>query len=115
MARRGGQWMPCPAGQLRSLADKLRRRRRRRRFLHLAGVAAIAAGGIISWRFGSGLAPELPDPGEPAVDGIACAQVMERAEAYAKGQLSETVRDQIRRHLSQCSSCRSFFEARGLL
>lgn len=118
MARRGrAQWEPCHPGEFSRLAKKLRHRRQRRLFLGAAGALAVtaAAGGVLALWFGRGAA-HRPGPGKPGeffYAGISCTDVKAQADAYGKGEVTPTARDQIRKHLEQCVSCTNFYKAKG--
>jgi anti-sigma factor RsiW len=109
MARRSpDEWVLCPPGELERLAERLRRRRRRRVFLRTAtAVAVVAAGGGLSAWLSLGPARE------PSYGGITCTRVQALAGAYARGELSATVREQVRQHLAQCPRCAARFQALG--
>lgn len=103
------EWVPCPPGELDRLANKLRGRRQRRVFLRTAGVVATiaaAGGGLSLW-----LVPGIS--GERSFGGLTCTEVQQLAEAYGKGKLDESLRAQVRLHVSQCPQCGPHFKAMG--
>ncbi len=104
------QRSPCPLGTFAELSRRLRRRRQRRHFLRSAVTVTtvVAAGGGLAWLFGS------HGSRETEAGGIPCTEVLSLAAAYAKGELSASVREQVRRHIAWCPQCGPKFRAMGL-
>ena len=96
-------WTRCEPREITNLARRLRARRRRR----VGGAAALiglsAAVLLAVWLY------PRRDQG-PDFAGIPCERVMELADAYAAGQLSPQLQDQISRHIALCPHCRPMFE-----
>jgi predicted anti-sigma-YlaC factor YlaD len=103
-------WVPCPAGELERLSQRLRKRRQRRTFLRVAAASvAVAAtgGGLVVW-----LRPR--EPREFNFAGLTCTQVQNAAMAYAQNELDADMRDRVREHVAQCPRCRPLFERMGM-
>jgi hypothetical protein len=47
--------------------------------------------------------------------GISCSRVIALAPDYAAGKLSADLREQVRRHVSQCPHCKPQFRAMGIV
>jgi hypothetical protein len=100
-------WARCPSGEMQRLGVRLRERRQRRLFLRAtaAGVAAIGSGGLL-WFFWPA--------GNTRPGGLACAEVEQLVDAYAKGTLDQATRSKVRQHVAVCPRCGPRFRARGL-
>jgi hypothetical protein len=46
--------------------------------------------------------------------GIACSDVHRLKDAYAKNELEESVREQVRQHIVQCPRCGPWAKSMGL-
>src|SRR5262249_7538506 len=100
----------CPPGEFARLAQRLRQRRQRRFFLRaaVAAAAVVATGGGLSLWLGGRAT------GEPTPGGRTCAKGEKLAPPSARGELSATVRAQVRQHIAQCPRCGPRFRAMGL-
>jgi hypothetical protein len=57
---------------------------------------------------------QAPETDEPNFAGIPCTEVRRLADAYAKGQLDAGRREQVRRHVVQCTHCAALYRSMGL-
>ncbi len=95
-------WQPCPPGELKRMADRIRLRERRKALKKMgaAGAALLVAVG------GGYLAKEWFDqPREYHFGGIACSEVMPLLPDYRAGKLDELLRNQVSEHLDKCPNC----------
>lgn len=100
-------WSPCPPGEFERLGRKLRYRRRRRVFLRTVMAGAVTAtGGVTAWW--------LFAPVDQSFAGLTCSDVHRLVDAYAKHELEESVREQVRQHITQCPRCSPWAKSRGL-
>lgn len=102
------EWIPCPPGTLSAFAGR-EQSRQRRNFLIRAGstVGAIALATGAGW-----LAFRRNEmPTEPMFGGIACSRVRELAPQFMMAQLDDSVTQQIKTHLEQCTECRTLLES----
>lgn len=95
-------WSKAPPGEVAGLGQKLRLRRKRRLFLK---TAAVTAAGLLAAAGGAGLWWLVGRTREYDYGGITCSEVMDRARAYAMGQLQGADRDRVREHLARCPVC----------
>ena len=102
-----GPWSRCPRGEFERLGRKLRTRRQRRVFLRTAGACVVAAtGGGMAWWLRASV--------DMSFGGIACSDVHRLKDAYAKNELEESVREQVRQHIVQCPRCGPWAKSIGL-
>lgn len=113
---RRGKWVNCPEGEIAELGDRLRTRRRRRFLLQsvAGGAVTVLTGGLVFAWLRSSPRGATSASGDFDYAGIRCGRVKEKAGDYVSKALSDAVRDQIRLHLSQCSSCRAHYKAKGI-
>jgi hypothetical protein len=104
---RSHDWQPCPPGEFARLATRLRARRLQRVLTRGAGAVALAALLVAAWVL-------LRSEREYTYAGISCSRVMQLADAYGNGELDESLRDQIRRHVRDCAHCRPLYKKMGL-
>ncbi len=98
-------WVPCPGGELRQLAVRLRARRRTRALTRaatgavvvlLVGVAALAGLQWLGW------------DGVP--QAMSCRECKQHLAEYREGRVDDVLRRRIEHHLNQCGSCRRAYE-----
>ena len=97
-------WSPCEHGTLQSLSADLRaedRQRRVSRRTAVAGLVAVAAGGVLITERILNQEPEQ----------IACSAVHENAEDYAKGIADSELTERIDSHRKHCQSCDQFLRS----
>lgn len=108
---RGG-WESCPLGTFGHLAGKLQGRIRRRVFLKSAVVAVSAL--AVTGGVGALVWLQTRPPGEPTFAGLTCTQVINNAQSFACGELSQDMQEKMRSHLALCQNCRTRFQAMGI-
>lgn len=102
-------WEACPPGEFSRLAARLRARHRRRDAFR--GALSLAVALFV----GSVLYQSWSRSREYHFAGISCSRVMALAPDYAMGKLGAELRDQVRRHVSQCPHCRPLFRKMGIV
>lgn len=102
-------WVNCPPGELRRLANRLRGRRQRRAVLK--AVVAAAAGSVALG--GAGWYWFRP-PRDYEYAGITCTRVAELVPVYRAGTLPADLRRQVDLHVAECPHCRPRFRDMGL-
>lgn len=104
------EWVQCPPGELSRLATRLRGRRQRRIVVQTSALVllvAVGLGGLVLW-------PRPQGTGDYNYAGIMCSRVMQLADAYAAGELTTELREQVRQHVAQCPNCGPKFKEMGL-
>lgn len=102
-------WKACPAGEFARLATRLRGRRRRRDVLRatMSVTLAVVVGSVFYQTWSRSR--------EYHFAGISCSRVIALAPDYAMGKLRPELRDQVRRHVSQCPHCKPLFAKMGMV
>ena len=96
-------WEACPPGNVQQLVSGLRGRQRIRRFKTLSGISAIVLLLIVAGNFGL---TQFEDRG-PDFAGVSCRHVMDLAEDFLDGKLSNELATKVAKHTEKCHKCRA--------
>lgn len=104
-------WEACPRGEISSMVSRISRQRRLMIATKSSMIAVMLLGAVGAWQF-------LPTEHDPSAKSdsdlqagsICCADVMNYAAAFQKGELDAEKTAQIRQHVAECPQCRRHFQ-----
>ncbi len=102
------EWVPCPSGKLKLLAQGERRRQRRQFLIRATGVVGAAA--LVSGAVHQ-VIRSLGPVHDPVVAGIACSRVKSLAPKFVSGDLEDDLIRRIEAHVQRCPGCAAMIEA----
>lgn len=100
------EWNSCQSGEIRGMVASLRREQRQHMIKQGAGVAIP----VILLGFFSVMTMNGPPPPQRDQRMMTCHEVIQNAEAYVAGRLSDLVNGRIEVHLEGCPYCQSHIQ-----
>ncbi|TWT51872.1 hypothetical protein KOR42_33460 [Thalassoglobus neptunius] len=98
-------WGDCPAGVIRSMLDRQRTCRRQEKLKRLTAIG----GSLAVFLFIGFLV--LQTQRQVVAGHMTCAEVINQAEDYVAGKLTEVVAGKFENHLDRCPKCRHHIES----
>ncbi|MEW4486997.1 zf-HC2 domain-containing protein [Thalassoglobus sp. JC818] len=103
-SERNEGWCDCPAGVIRSMLDRQKTCRRQEKLKRLTAIG----GSLAVFLFIGFLV--LQSQQQVVAGHMTCAEVIDQAEEYVAGKLTEVVAGKFETHLDRCPKCRDHIE-----